>query len=116
MPLLEEHWFDEFYRVLVIREDDEIIVSVDLYAEVPCTPGSSVLRLGETSLTYIEVEPRCLGIEAGKAELLVLDAGTGSCELIGARIHLEPAAETMPVDEIYRIVKSSWRRCMGIGS
>ena len=112
MPLVEEHWFDDYYRVLVVREDEQITVSADLYAEIPCISGEE-LRLGNVSLRYVDAQASCLGpLGAESLVFLILNTGSGErCELIGARLEYKPKAQ-IPVEEIYRALRSLWRRCL----
>lgn len=113
MPLVEERWFDDYYRVLVVREDRQITVSADLYAEIPCMSGEE-LRLGDVSLRYVDAQASCLGLLGAESLVfLILNTGSGErCELIGARLVFRPEAR-IPVKEIYRALRSSWRRCLG---
>ncbi len=111
MPLVEEHWFDEFYRVLVIREEDSATVSVDLYSKIPCPEGGKSLELGGAALRYVEAPPSCLGIEAESLVFLVLDVGTGECELIGARLRFPPEA-AIDARSIYYSLRQGWRSCL----
>ncbi len=91
---VREYWFEDFRRMLVIVDGEEVLVVVDLYREPyqgRAAAGSLTVETANgTSVSYIDVTEELrslLGENVISGEVVVLDTN-GRRELVGARLRL----------------------------
>jgi len=107
LTLVEEYWFDEYYRVYKLRlRDGKIVLTIDVYREgFPLEPGDR-LSLGQVSLLYSDLDPGVLGLPGvKKVELVGLEV-PGRRETIGVRVYMKRDPGPGKVEEIYRKARS----------
>ncbi len=103
MTLVEEYWFDEYYRVYKLRlRDGKIVLTIDVYREgFPLEPEDR-LSLGQVSLLYSDLSPNVLGLPGiDRVELVGLEV-PGRRETIGVRVYMSRDPGPGEVEEIYR--------------
>ncbi len=84
---VREYWFETHRRLIIIPDGDEAVVSIDVYAEVPCPPGEPVLEAGGARLHYVPLEgiKAPPGLEVRESLLTILETLEG-CEAVNVRL------------------------------
>ncbi len=64
MSLVEEYYYTEFNRVLIVKVDDGYVYSVDVYKKLEGEPEGCSWRLdvGEARLCYLPLEKGCTAV------------------------------------------------------
>ena len=100
MSLVEEHYYTEFNRVLVVKVGDGYVYSIDVYKKLERKPEGCIWRLdvGEARLCYLSLEKGCTAV--------ILETSAG-IELVNLRMKAAIRAEPLRVvEECTGIAKS----------
>ena len=99
---VREYWFEEFRRMLVVNDGDEVLVVIDLYRGNYHVDSDGAQRLvaetaSDIGISYVDVTRELrdlLDADVLSGELVVLSAADRR-ELIGIRLRLPPHAKRL---------------------
>lgn len=105
MSFIREYYFDEYYRVIVVRDGEKYVVSVDVYRPNWVFSDHREICAENTCLLFKELDNRVMGV-SGVEKTIIIGAKTGNrVETINVKwiIDHEPSEE-----EIREMYKYSW--------
>lgn len=103
---IEEYFFDNFYRVLVIPEDGKFIVSVDVYIAYWNHTNPREICIENTCLLVKEISNISLGMDLSVEKIVVIGVRvSGKDETINVKwvLNRKPGFQ-----DIERLYKYSW--------
>jgi len=103
----EELYFDEFYRVLVLRDESGYLVSVDVYAKKNSFEYSNRICIDKVCLLVKELEtPREVLHGVIKVLIVAVKVHDNPVEVVSVKWILDHKPSREEIEELY---KASWR-------
>ena len=106
--LIEEHYLNDYYRVLVIRDNDKYIVSVDVYRAEWKYQDYFVNCINEVCLLFKEIENLDISIDLNGVEKIIVIGSRvkDKYETINVKWILNHKPSQTEVEKIYQY---SWK-------
>lgn len=108
---LEEYYFDDYYRVLVMRDENKYVVSVDVYHAKWEYPDYEDLCIENVCLLVKEIVPRETSIRGVEKVIVIGVKVKDKYETIGVKWTIDHKPSS---DEVYNIYRESWDIARGL--